>query len=93
MELIQVILDVLKLIIENEMVYKREIAQKVGIQPETLDDVLRLLVERGYLTRKVAETGDPKCVECPMAGTCHEEGSSVAYYVTERGKQVGRQQE
>ena len=87
------ILDVLKFIVDNEMVYKKGIAEQVGIQPETLDDVLRLLVERGYLTRKVTETGNPKCVGCPMAGTCHEEGSSVTYYVTERGKQVAKQQE
>ncbi len=87
------ILDVLKLIVDNEMVYKKEIAEQVGIQPETLDDVLRLLVERGYLTRKVTETGDPKCAGCPMSGTCHEEGSSVVYYVTERGKHVVKRRE
>ncbi|TFG12330.1 hypothetical protein EU537_09760 [Candidatus Thorarchaeota archaeon] len=85
------IFDVLKIIIDNEMVYKKEIAKEVGIQPETLDDVLRLLVERGYLRQEVTPTGDPKCAGCPMAGTCHEEGSSVTYYVTERGKQVVKQ--
>jgi hypothetical protein len=80
---------VLELIVEGRVTDKREIAREVGIQVETLDDIIDLLCQRGYL-----RVGEHSCAEgnhcsgCPMADTC---GSTDKYgrvlFVTEKAKQ------
>jgi hypothetical protein len=79
---------ILKLLISRGMLEKNQIAREVGIQVETLDDIIRLLVERGYLRR------EPN--GCEMASSCsgchNASGCSMVtktgqvLYVTEKGK-------
>jgi hypothetical protein len=80
---------VLELIVDGRIVDKREIARKAGIQNETLDDVIDLLCQRGYL--RLSETScveSPSCSGCSHADTC---GSSdklgKALFVTDKGRQ------
>jgi hypothetical protein len=84
--------QVLEIIVENGIVDKREIARRVGVQIETLDDVIDLLCKRGYLRENEGSCSEsPSCSGCNQAESC---GSSDrlgrALFVTEKGKQFVR---
>ncbi|MFW9961878.1 MAG: FeoC-like transcriptional regulator [Candidatus Thorarchaeota archaeon] len=83
---------VLELIIENRIVDKNELARKVGVQVETLDDIIGLLCQRGYLREEEGSCNEsPSCSGCNMEESC---GSSDrlgrALFVTEKGRQFVR---
>ncbi|MCK4483456.1 MAG: hypothetical protein KAU89_01435 [Candidatus Thorarchaeota archaeon] len=78
---------ILQLIVNDGLLYKREMAERIGVQTETLDDMLKILLERGYL--RLSECGVSEkvvCSSCPSAGSCNTEVSGQAYYVTPRGR-------
>lgn len=80
--------QVLELIVEGRVTDKREIAREVGIQIETLNGMIDLLCERGYLRiGKQSCMDDTHCSGCSMADTC---GSTDRYgrvlFVTEKAK-------
>lgn len=78
---------ILARIIETGMVDKRTVAREAGIQPETLDDIIRLLIERGYL--EMEEDGcevNAACSSCEARGACQVITELRAYRVTERGR-------
>ena len=82
---------VLQEIMKGGMVDKMSIARGVGIQPETLDDIIRLLIDRGYLAMdedgcEASET----CSSCESRRSCQIVTSSRAYHVTERGLAYAR---
>jgi hypothetical protein len=83
--------QVLQEIMKSGMVDKMSISREVGIQPETLDDIIRLLIDRGYLAMEedgceVSET----CSSCESRRTCQIMTSSKSYHVTERGVAYAR---
>ena len=78
---------ILQLLVNDGILYKRKMAKLVGVQTETLDDMLKILLERGYL--RLSECGISEkvvCSSCPSAGSCNTEVSGQAYYVTAMGK-------
>lgn len=80
---------VLELIVERGIVDKREIARQAGVQIETLDDIIDLLCQRGYLRLSDTScTESPSCKGCNLADSC---GSSDklgrALFVTQKGRQ------
>ncbi|MFW9769587.1 MAG: hypothetical protein ACFFF9_12400 [Candidatus Thorarchaeota archaeon] len=79
---------VLQLIISEGMLDKKEIARRVGIQVETLDDIIRLLIQRGFLTTEVQGCNEESaCSGCHHATGCDMVTSvGQAFYVTEKGK-------
>jgi len=83
-----VIEQILELIVENRIVDKRELAKQMGIQVETLDDVIDLLCQRGYLREDKGSCDEsPSCSGCSQAESC---GSSDilgrALFVTDKGR-------
>jgi hypothetical protein len=80
---------VLKLIVESKIVNKKEIARLAGIQLETLDDIIDLLCQRGYLrVNETSCTEHTSCSGCSMADTCTSSDKlGRALYVTEKGRQ------
>ena len=79
---------ILKLLISRGMLDKNQIAREVGIQVETLDDIIRLLVERGYLRRETngCEMAS-SCSGCHNASGCNMvTQTGQVLYVTEKGK-------
>ncbi len=81
--------QVLELIVEGRIVDKREIARQAGVQVETLDDVIDMLCQSGYL-----RLSEESCVEsssCSGCSTADSCGSTdklgKALFVTEKGKQ------
>lgn len=79
---------ILKIIISRGMLDKNQIAREVGIQVETLDDIIRLLVERGYLRREIngCEMAS-SCSGCHNASGCNMvTQTGQVLYVTEKGK-------
>lgn len=80
---------VLELIVDGRIVDKREIARQVGIQVETLDDVIDLLCQRGYLRlNEVSCEESPSCSGCSAADTCGSTDKlGRALFVTEKGRQ------
>ncbi len=80
---------ILELIVEERIVDKREIARQVGIQVETLDDLIDLLCQRGYL--RVGEQScseDMHCSGCSLADSCGSTDKlGRVLFVTEKAEQ------
>ena len=79
---------VLQLIVKEGILDKTEIARRVGMQVETLDDIIRLLVERDFL-----RTDIDGCEESSACSGCHSSAgcdmvntTGQAFFVTEKGK-------
>lgn len=82
---------ILQLLVTDGILYKREMAKRVGVQTETLDDMLRILLDRGYLRLSECETSEKVvCSSCPSAGSCNTAVSGQAYYVTAKGKSYAK---
>ena len=79
---------VLQLIVSERILDKNQIASRVGMQVETLDDIIRLLVERGYLRMEVNGCEvESSCSGCHSSTGCDTITSTgQAFYVTDRGK-------
>ncbi len=79
---------IVQLIIEGGMKSKQEIARTIGIQMETLDDMLLLLVKRGILKITECESNESSsCSGCPSADKgCNNNFLGQSYFVTEKGK-------
>lgn len=80
--------EVLQLIVSEGILDKNQIARRVGMQVETLDDIIRLLVERGFLRMEVNGCDvEDACSGCHSSASCDLITSTgQAYYVTDRGK-------
>jgi hypothetical protein len=83
---------VLQLIVSEGILDKKEIARRIGIQIETLDDMIRLLIQRGFLTADVQECEeDSACSGCHSAAGCDMVTAvGQAFYVTEKGKSYAK---
>ncbi|MHA1138297.1 MAG: hypothetical protein ACTSSE_17595 [Candidatus Thorarchaeota archaeon] len=81
--------QVLELIVEGRISDKREIARQAGVQVETLDDVIDLLCQRGYLRMSEGSCVEsPSCSGCSVADSCGSTDKlGKALFVTEKGKQ------
>jgi hypothetical protein len=85
--------QVLELIVESGIIDKRELARRVGVQVETLDDVIDLLCKRGYLRENEGSCDEnPSCSGCSQAESCGAADKlGRALFVTEKAKQFVRQ--
>ncbi|MFW9907569.1 MAG: FeoC-like transcriptional regulator [Candidatus Thorarchaeota archaeon] len=79
---------IVQLIMEAGMRSKQDIALTVGVQHETLDDMLDLLTRRGMLrVSDCSISDDSHCSSCnTSAANCTDNTSGRIYYVTEKGK-------
>jgi hypothetical protein len=80
---------VLELIVDGRIVDKRDIARQAGVQVETLDDVIDLLCQQGYLRLSEASCAEgPSCSGCSVEDSCGSTDKlGKALFVTEKGKQ------
>ena len=80
---------VLELIVDGRIVDKRDIARQMGVQEETLDDIIDLLCQRGYLRLREGSCAEsPSCSGCSAADSCGSTDKlGKALFVTEKGKQ------
>ncbi len=80
---------VLELIVEGGLVDKREIAQQAGVQTETLDDIIDLLCNRGYMRMDEQSCSEsPSCSGCSVADSCGSTDKlGKAIFVTDKGRQ------
>jgi hypothetical protein len=80
--------EILQSILNGHLKSKQALAHELGIQPETLEDMLHLLAKRGML--RIVECDEhlqAACAHCPMAeGGCNSNIAGEAYYVTDRGR-------
>ena len=80
---------ILELIVEGRIVDKRELARQAGVQIETLDDIIDMLCQRGYL--RLSETScseSASCSGCSMSNSCGSfDKLGKALFVTEKGRQ------
>lgn len=83
---------VLQLIIDEGILDKNQIAHRIGIQIETLDDIIRLLVERGYLRMEVNGCDvEDSCSGCHSSAGCDMiSNAGQVFYVTDRGKRYAQ---
>ncbi|KXH72422.1 MAG: hypothetical protein AM326_03530 [Candidatus Thorarchaeota archaeon SMTZ-45] len=79
---------ILQVMLGANMTHKSELARTIGVRPETLEDMLRLLLDRGLLRLgECAEISNSHCASCPSSASCQPDDlESKSYYVTEKGK-------
>jgi hypothetical protein len=79
--------EILQLIISEKIMSKSIIAQRIGVSSDTVEDMLRLLIERGYLQEDDCVECEPiKCAGCPSSSHCSTDvpvASTIT--VTEKG--------
>jgi hypothetical protein len=87
-----VLKEIIQQILSGGMKSKQDIAQSIGVQLETLDDMLQLLLKKGMLRSSICEPIDgPSCSGCSSTeGSCSSNYLGQAYYVTERGKKYAQ---
>ena len=79
---------ILQIMLQENVISKAELAKSVGVQPETLEDMLKMLLDRGLLRLgECVEATGIHCAGCPEAVGCQPDGTSgKSYYVTEKGR-------
>ena len=84
--------EILHLILTGGLSNTLEIAEKMGIQEETLNDILQLLQARGYL--RLSECTEDQmipCSNCPTSGSCIRTAQKgQTFIITERGKKFAK---
>ena len=82
----------LNLSLMEELSIKREIARQVGVQTETLDDIIDMLHQKGYLRMEPHRCSEsPSCSGCKLADSCGSiDKLGRALFVTEKAKQYVR---
>jgi len=85
--------QVLHLMINEGIVTKKQMAQSLGIEEETLDDILQLLVSRGMLrVNDCKQIDSTLCSSCAYSEGCSPEASTrMEYFVTEKGRRYAAQ--
>jgi len=80
--------DILKVIRDEGLVSKRDIANKMGIQESALESVLSLLSSKGYLKTIDSTKEMPSgCIECQISKGCMQKTlAGSVYIITEKGK-------
>jgi len=78
---------ILQVMLDQRIIHKQDLAKIVGVQKETLEDMLRLLVEKEYLKREdCVEIEDTHCSSCPSATSCLDEQIAThEYHLTAKG--------
>lgn len=79
---------VLELMTESGMLTKRQLAEQTGLQPETLDDILGLLLSRGLIRESGSCQMSEACASCPVSRSCDIESPTTRTFIlTKRGKE------
>lgn len=83
---------ILQIMLDQRIIHKQDLAKTVGVQIETLEDMLRLLVQKEYLKREdCVEIEDTHCSSCPSASSClDEEIATHDYHLTAKGIRYAR---
>ncbi|MHA1771505.1 MAG: FeoC-like transcriptional regulator [Candidatus Thorarchaeota archaeon] len=74
---------------EDRIITTRDLAREVGVQPETLGDILVLLVRQGLIEELATscDIGDI-CGSCPMHAACsRNQREGKTFKITKRGVQ------
>ena len=84
--------EVLRLILTKGLTSTSEITERIGVQEETLHDIIQLLVSRGFLRpEECNESSSSSCSHCPVLcciSTIIQTGQ--AYAITERGRRFAK---
>jgi predicted transcriptional regulator len=84
--------EILHLVLTEGLTNTSEITEKMGIQEETLKDILKLLQRRGYLRLSECTEEELKlCSHCPTSGSCLKIAQKgQTFIITERGMQFAK---
>ncbi|UCE11753.1 MAG: hypothetical protein JSW61_07440 [Candidatus Thorarchaeota archaeon] len=79
--------EILALIASAEHTLHRDIAKEMGISTETLEDILKLLLRKGFLESPDCTPSErSSCVHCPSAESCASlDDVGTVYYITPKG--------
>ncbi|RLI49319.1 MAG: hypothetical protein DRO73_06685 [Candidatus Thorarchaeota archaeon] len=84
---------VLSTIMSERLLTKKQLAEAVGVQEETLEDILDLLARRGLLSVSSNCSSSPSCASCPLASSCDShQRREVTYTLTQKGIRYVRQE-
>jgi len=80
--------EFLKLVCDGGLLSKGDIADKMGIQESTLENIFSLLSSKGYLKKIDGITEMPRaCIACSISRDCMRKASAGSVYViTDKGK-------
>ena len=79
--------ELLILLQKSGMISIAQLAQSMGVSEGVIEDMIRLLVARGYLRESTPESCEPSaCGTCAHSAQCVSDVSSAATYtITEKG--------
>jgi nitrate/TMAO reductase-like tetraheme cytochrome c subunit len=90
-ETLAMIEDVLRTIHDQGVMNMKEIAAKIGIEESTLEQVMSLLVSKGYVRNPDNSQSSPTiCAGCHMVSQCYQEKNESIYIITEKGERYVR---
>ena len=83
---------ILQVMLDQRIIHKQDLAKIVGVQIETLEDMLRLLVDKEYLKRNdCVEVEDTHCSSCPSVSGCLDDQKATHdYHLTAKGIRYAR---
>lgn len=82
--------EVLRMIAQGGIHTRRELAQRLDVSEELLEQMIDELVRLGYLKPVVGDCDD-RCAGCPFAAKCTIGGGGRIWALTEKGaKEVER---
>jgi len=83
--------QVLRIVVQEGIHTRRELAQRLNVSEELLQQMIDELVRIGYLKSVVGDCHD-RCTGCPFAAECAIGGAGRIWTLTEKGvREVERQ--
>ncbi|MFW9848936.1 MAG: FeoC-like transcriptional regulator [Candidatus Thorarchaeota archaeon] len=83
--------QIIQEILSGGMKSKQDIAKAIGVDISTLDDMLKLLIQRGMLRSSSCEMDESVCSRCSASrDSCTSDQFGQTYQVTERGRKYAQ---
>ena len=76
--------QVLRIVAQGGIHTRGELAHRLEVSEELLQQMIDELVRIGYL-KPVAEDGNDRCAGCPFAGKCAIDGTGRIWTLTNKG--------
>lgn len=80
--------EILRVIIADGLIDRAHLARKTGVDVEIVEDMIRLLIDRGYLSEhRSSDLSHSGCIGCPLSSKCGS-GNSImrTYSISPKGK-------
>jgi len=82
------LVEVLQLLAREEVFSKAELARRLEVSEEMVEQMLEELVRKGYL-KAASISCEQSCSACPMRDVCAVRGGNRLWVLTAKGLKIG----